>query len=49
MKKKEYTPMEKLTQGYKKLIKEKKVKSISKSQFENILKKAVIKKQSGLK
>jgi hypothetical protein len=40
MKKKEITPMEKLTQGYEKFIKSKEINSKGKVIFDNVIKKA---------
>jgi hypothetical protein len=49
-KKKEQTPMEKLTQGYDKFIKGREIKEDGKDQFEKALKKAAnTKKQRGAK
>ena len=47
--KKPQTPMEKLTQGYKKFIKWKELNDKGKGQFNKALKKATSKKQRGSK
>jgi hypothetical protein len=48
-KKKEETPMDKLTQGYEKFIKDKETKEDGRQQFEKVIKKATKIKQRGSK
>jgi hypothetical protein len=43
------TPMEKLTQGYEKFIKDKEIKENSRELFNKVMKKATIVKQRGSK
>lgn len=46
---KKQTPMEKLTEGYEKFIKDQELKADSKQQFDKVIKKAAKPKQRGSK